>query len=529
VLSGMPSRMSSADAVSALKLQLPSQVSPPDFALSAAPPHGVVGVEVVALPVLPGEDGTPLMLGPGAADLADLLGIDLIGVLEVASATGRAGEVTTVPVPLGSPDNAELGAVLLVGVGQQRAQDFRRAGAALARATRDRASVATTIPAIAPDEALTPFVIGTMLGSFGFHWRSGPPEHQPVAQVVLADLPADLAPVLARAVAVGGASWRARMLATVPSNLKNPPWLADQARAIADEHGLDCTVWDERQLADGGFGGIVGIGQASATPPRLIRLDYAPPKAGRRTPTVVIVGKGITFDTGGLSIKPGEAMVNMKRDMTGGAVVLSTMAALAAVGCPVRVVGLVAAAENAIGGNAIRPGDVVRHYGGRTTEVTNTDAEGRVVLADALAYAVAEIKPDVVVDVATLTGAMKVALGQQVGGLFANNDTLAALLTAAAEAAGEPLWRFPLSESYESKLSSTVADADNAGGGPGAITAALFLQHFVGDTPWAHLDLASVGDAPEESYEWTTGPTGYGARALLEWLGSSEPLAGIGS
>ena len=232
-----------------------------------------------------------------------------------------------------------------------------------------------------------------MLGSFGFHWRSGPPEHRPVARVVLADLPDDLAPALTRAVALGGAGWRSRMLATVPSNVKNPAWLAEQARAIADEHGLECTVWDERRLAAEGFGGIVGVGQASATPPRLIRLDYAPPKAGRRTPTVVIVGKGITFDTGGLSIKPGEAMVNMKRDMTGGAVVLATMAALAAVGCPVRVVGLVAAAENAVSGNALRPGDVVRHYGGRTSEVTNTDAEGRLVLADALAYAVSEIKP----------------------------------------------------------------------------------------------------------------------------------------
>ncbi|GAA4697557.1 leucyl aminopeptidase family protein [Nocardioides conyzicola] len=512
----------------ASQLHLPSQVSPPDFALSTALPHGVAGVEVVALPVLPGEDGAPPLLGPGAADLGDLLGVDLLGVLDVADATGEVGEVTAVPVPLGSTDNADLELVLLVGVGQQRPQDFRRAGAVLARATRDRASVATTIPAIAADDAITPFVVGTMLGSFGFHWRSGPPEHRPVARVVLADLPADLAPVLARAVALGGAGWRSRMLATVPSNLKNPAWLAEQARAIADEHGLGYDVWDERRLADEGFGGIVAVGQASATPPRMIRLDYAPAKATRRTPTVVIVGKGITFDSGGLSIKPGEAMVNMKRDMTGGAVVLATMAALAAVGCPVRVVGLVTAAENAVSGNALRPGDVIRHYGGRTSEVTNTDAEGRLVLADGLAYAVSEIKPDVVVDVATLTGAMKVALGQQVGGYFANDDTLAALVGAAAELAGEPLWRFPLSESYEAKLASTVADADNAPGGPGAITAALFLQHFVGETPWAHLDVASVGDAPEESYEWTKGPTGFGSRALLEWLGSPEPLKGIG-
>jgi leucyl aminopeptidase len=207
------------------------------------------------------------------------------------------------------------------------------------------------------------------------------------------------------------------------------------------------------------------------------------------------------------------------------------MAALAAVGCPVRVVGLVAAAENAVSGSSMRPGDVLRHYPGgrtaRTSEVNNTDAEGRLVMADAMAYAVAEIKPDVLVDVATLTGAIQVALGQQVGGCFANHDVLAAAIESAAEATGEPLWRMPLSASYEEKLSSKVADADNAAGGPGAITAALFLQHFAGGLPWAHLDIASVGDAPEDRDEWTKGPTGWGARTLLTWLGSPEPLAGI--
>jgi leucyl aminopeptidase len=207
--------------------------------------------------------------------------------------------------------------------------------------------------------------------------------------------------------------------------------------------------------------------------------------------------------------------------------VLATMAALAEVGCPVRVVGLVAAAENAISGNALRPGDVVRHYGGRTSEVTNTDAEGRLVLADALAYAVEQVKPAAIVDVATLTGAMKVALGQTLGGYFANDDALATALAESGEQAGEPLWRFPLYAAYEDKLASKVADADNAPGGAGAITAALFLQHFVGDTPWAHLDIASVGDAPEERHEWTKGPTGFGARALLAWLGREDPLAGV--
>jgi leucyl aminopeptidase len=217
----------------------------------------------------------------------------------------------------------------------------------------------------------------------------------------------------------------------------------------------------------------------------------------------------------------------MKRDMTGGGVVIATMAALAAVGCQVPVIGLVAAAENAVSGNSLRPGDVVRHWGGRTSEVSNTDAEGRLVMADAIAYAVAELDPAVVVDIATLTGAVKVALGQQVGGLFANDDGLAEVLADAASVSGEPLWRLPLADVYEEKISSRVADADNAGGGPGAITAALFLQHFVGDVPWAHLDIASTGDSPEESFEWSEGPTGFGARLLLEWLGRADPLGGI--
>ena len=170
---------------------------------------------------------------------------------------------------------------------------------------------------------------------------------------------------------------------------------------------------------------------------------------------------------------------------------------------------------------------MVRHYGGRTSEVTNTDAEGRLVMADALAYAVDRLDPAVIVDVATLTGAMKVALGQQVGGFFANRDGLASVLARAGAESGEPLWRFPLAADYEDKLASSVADADNAPGGPGAITAALFLQHFVGDLPWAHLDVASVGDAPEDRYEWTAGPTGFGARVLLTWLGSDDPLAAL--
>ncbi|GAB3255344.1 leucyl aminopeptidase family protein [Nocardioides dilutus] len=510
----------------------PSQVSPPAVSVDARLPHAVPGADVVALPVLPaGEpDGAPL-LGPGAQQLGELLGLDLVGVLESARATAAAGEVTSLPVPAGVPDAPDLRCVLLVGLGSGTRDDFRRAGAATARAAMDRATLATTVPAVDPELGLEAFVVGAILGSFGFSWRSTPPEHLPVGRVVLAELAEADAPAVQRASASGGAAWRSRTLAWMPANLKTPDWLAQQAVTMAHESGLEVSVWDEARLAAEGFGALVAVGQASPNPPRLIRLDYVPrgaTRAERRRPPVVLVGKGITFDTGGISIKPGESMTNMKRDMTGGGAVIATMAALDAVGCPVPVIGLVAAAENSVSGNSLRPGDVIRHRGGRTTEVSNTDAEGRLVMADALAYAVAELDPAVVVDIATLTGAIRVALGQQVGGLFANDDALADALAAAGTASGEPVWRMPLAGAYEDKISSRIADSDNAGGGPGAIIAGLFLQHFVGDVPWAHLDIASTGDSPEDRFEWSKGPTGFGARLLLEWLGGPDPLAGIG-
>ncbi|BBH16717.1 hypothetical protein Back2_10040 [Nocardioides baekrokdamisoli] len=481
---------------------LPPQAPPPEFELLPAVP---AKADLIALPVW--SEAGDLMVGPGAAEIDDAY--DLLGLLDAEGATGAAGELTSLTIP-----GRTARRVLLVGVGDQTSADFRRAGAAVGRAVRDRDAVVTTIPALSPSVALEPFVAGLTLASFSFSWRSRGPEWTPVRTVRLADLDG-LEQELEIAVALARASWRARFGATVPSNIKNPEWLAEQARSIP---GVKVQVWDEGALAKEGFGGIVAVGAGSASPPRLIRLDYIPTGASKKTPTVVLVGKGITFDTGGLNLKPGASMKTMKRDATGGAVVLAVMGALAAVGCPVRVVGLVAAAENAVSGSAMRPGDVLRHYGGRTTEVTNTDAEGRLVLADAMAYAADKIKPDVLVDIATLTGAIKVALGQQLGGLFATSDDLAAQFIAAGAASGEPLWRMPLADVYLDKLASTVADADNAPGGAGAITAALFLKPFAGGIPWVHLDVASVGDAPIDEYEWTAGPTGFGARLLLEWL-----------
>ncbi|MCW2762825.1 MAG: pepA 1 [Marmoricola sp.] len=512
-------------------MPLPPQVSPPQFALSEVAPSRLLGVAVVAVPVLPGEDG--VSLGPGAAELADDLGVDLLEVLTATEATGETGEVTELPV-LRTSDvaNSSLTRVLMVGVGEATTWDLRRAGATVARRTTNAESVASSVAAVGDDEAMTAFVEGATLGSFRFSLHRDGPRDQPVGRIVLCLTEADddRSATLRRAVAASGASWQARLLANVPSNIKTPSWLAEQAVSAAEAAGLKTTVLDEVQLAQRGFGGIVAVGQAAAAPPRFVQIEYKPTRKSarsRKTPHVVLVGKGITFDSGGLSIKPGQSMVTMKRDMTGAAVVAAVMAALPEIDCPVRVTGLLPLAENAVGGNAMRPGDVLTQYGGRTTEVTNTDAEGRLVLADGLAYAVEKLDPDVLVDIATLTGGIKVALGQHTGGLFANDDALADLLDASGARAGEPVWRMPLSEEYEHKLSSKIADSDNAPGGPPAITAALFLQHFTGGLPWAHLDIASTGDAPKELFEWTEGPTGFGARLLLDWLGQAEPLEGV--
>ena len=543
---------------------MPHQVNPPTIALSELDPHEVAEAEVVALAVhpapaasgpadgprtlrdLPAEGGragddrddadAQPILGPGSAVLVERLaeaGVDLFAWLEHGGCTGAAGQVLEVPrAALGDVDalgQPGLRSLLLVGVGEETPSDLRRAGATLARRVRDRGNVVTNLGAACDDTLLGALVEGLVLGSFVFHMKSGRAPHTPVAQVVLAAVPEaeQRGAALTRACAVAGAAWLSRTLALVPSNIKNPAWLASQAQRVAESSGLEVEVYDHERLAAEGFGGIVGVGQGSGTPPRLIRLAYDPPGADTGTPHVVLVGKGITFDTGGLSIKPSEGMSTMKRDMTGGGVVIATMGALAEVGCPVRVTGLVATAENAVGADSIRPGDVLRHYGGRTSEITNTDAEGRLVMADALAYAAAELAPTVVVDVATLTGAVKLALGLRTGGLFANDDALAGHLLDAGAVAGEPLWRMPLVEDYEPLLRSEVADADNAPGGAGAITAALFLQHFAADVPWAHLDIASVGDSPVDMHEYSQGATGFGARVLLHWLGSAEPVAGV--
>ena len=362
---------------------------------------------------------------------------------------------------------------------------------------------------------LAAFVEGLVLGSYRYTLATAPPPAPDAVDLCGAD---DTAAV-ARGVRAAAATAWARDLANARSSEKTPAWLAARAERVLAPLGVEVLIRDAGWLRDNGFGGVLAVGGGSAAPPRLIEARWRP-RSARRDVHPVLVGKGITFDTGGVNRKPGRAMNMMFTDMAGGAAVLAAVRAVAEARLPVRVSALVPAAENALSGSSYRPGDVVRHFGGRTSEIGNTDAEGRIVLADALAYAAARLRPSALVDIATLTGAMKVALGLRTGGLMATSDEVADGLLAAGAATGEPLWRLPLPVEYERLLDSPVADANNAPGNPGGITAALFLRPFAGEIPWAHLDVAGPARATADDGMISAGATGFGARLLASWVES---------
>ena len=493
-------------------------VAPSRVVTDPAPLLDVDGCSSVVLPVWPGsDDGAGPWLGEGA-DGVQATGADLLDALERARRPAAAGTVTPVALPHGAGPRRAL----LVGLGDGTSDDYRRAGAAVGRALRGEVRAATTLAETADDAALRALVEGLVLAPFA--WRRGitpVPAGTPVEEVVLAGTGAERVGAVGRGLAVARAGWLARELVVTPSDTKDPAWVAARAESVAAGVGLGVTVLDETALAEAGFGGLLAVGAGSVRPPRLVELTYAPAGAGESAPHVVLVGKGITFDTGGLSLKPRDAMVPMKTDMTGAAVVLAVLSALHDLGVGVRVTGLLALAENMPGGSAQRPGDVLSQYDGTTVEVVDTDAEGRLVLADALAYAVERLRPDALVDVATLTGAATMGVGRRHAVLFTADDTLAEALSAAGAAAGERLWRLPLVEDYRDALRSEVADLCHVATekvSAGAITAALFLEHFTGGCRWAHLDVAGPRRADADQHEVTKGGTGFGARALLYWL-----------
>ncbi len=314
------------------------------------------------------------------------------------------------------------------------------------------------------------------------------------------------------------ASCVVRDMANEPGNLWTPASFAEYAEGLAKKYKFKLKTLSENDMKKLGMGGILGVSQGSVNPPKMVILEYK--TSGKRTPTLLLVGKGLTFDTGGISLKQPLGMEDMKYDMCGGAAVLAAMQAVGELK-PKRlnIVAIVPAAENMPGPAALKPGDVIRQYGGKTVEVVNTDAEGRLILADALAYGIEKYKPRTVIDIATLTGAVIIGLGHHRTGLLSNNDELAAKLAAAGEKSGEPLWRLPLGKEYTKMLKSEIADMKNVGKREaGTIVGASFLQEFVGDTAWGHLDIAGTAwNFTEKSY-CAKGPSGTGARTFIEYI-----------
>ena len=475
---------------------------------------------------VPGATGVPGPIvvpvqGAEAAGLDSYLGAPAADVIARCKATGNAGDLTSAVIGAGDGP----GPFLFLGLGDGSPAAMHKAGAAVGRRVAPGRTLMTAVLLGQPAAAVYAFTVGLLLGSYRWSQKQDEAGHsEPPGEVrLLLDGPDGHQDAVAAARTVAGAVALARDLTNTPSARKTPAWLADQAVAVAAGAGLTARVWDADELAARGFGGLIAVGSGSASPPRLIELGYAPAGAQEH---IVLVGKGITFDSGGLSLTPADGMKLMKTDMAGGAAVIAAMSALGRLGVASRVTGLVAAAENMPSGSALRPGDVITHFGGRTVEVLNTDAEGRLVLADALAYADAVLQPDIMVDIATLTGSARVALGTHLAALYATDDRVASDLLAAADASGDALWRMPLVDDYRDALDSPVADLANVPHGSraraGSIDAALFLREFTGGRAWAHLDIAGAARSSSDEGENTKGGTGYGTRLLLAWLAAAS-------
>jgi leucyl aminopeptidase len=496
------------------------------LSISNTPPRSA-DADAVVVGVMKGPDGP--VPAPGAEDIDAALGSTLAATLATLGATGAAEEVTRLPgggavtapliaaVGLGpAPDGAGPAAP---GAGPVDRETLRRAAGAAVRtlsagtgaAAGPRIALALPAPGAADAEAVA---LGALLGGYAFTRyradRTAPSAITVPTPAADGDAVADRARALADAVAL-----TRDLVNTAPSDLP-PAALAAEAERVASAAGLDAEVLDEKALAEQGYGGILGVGQGSVNPPRLVRLEYAPPQAAA---TVVFVGKGITFDSGGLSLKPPKSMETMKCDMGGAAAVLAAMQAIAALQPQVRVVGYLPLAENMPSGTAQRPSDVLTMYGGKTVEVLNTDAEGRLVMADALARSAAD-GPDVLIDVATLTGAQVVALGPRISAVMANDDALRDAVVDAAARAGEAAWAMPLPGELRKGLDSTVADLSNvaADRSGGMLVAGLFLREFVpSGVRWAHLDIAGPAFNDGSPHGYTPkGGTGAATRTLVQ-------------
>jgi len=418
--------------------------------------------------------------------------------------------------------------VLLVGLGIRKelnAERVRRAATAALRRSRDLgAKVVSTallgdgLPGKIRAQALAE---GALLGMYTFDRYKREKNEKAVQELRVVDPQARLAAEVRDGLTLGeifaGATCFARDLVNEPPNEVTPTYLAKVAAQIAKAGRLKLRVYDRAACRRMGMGAYLGVAQGSEEPPRFIHLTYTPRRRARRK--IAVVGKGITFDSGGLDLKTAEGMLRMKDDMSGAAAVLAVMKVLPALGLPLEVHGIIAATENMPSGRAQRPGDIVRAMSGTTIEIGNTDAEGRLTLADALAYAVGEVRPQEIIDLATLTSAIVVALGNSCSGVMWNDKPLADRVLAAAEAAGERMWPLPLIDEYKELLKSDVADLNNVGPrGGGAITAGIFLREFAGSTPWVHLDIAGTAFSEKDLPLGPKGGTGVGVRTLLTYL-----------
>lgn len=475
----------------------------------ASTPTGPADVLVVAARVA--RDSVTVLSGSSGDELAQQL-------RDVGFAGGK-DELVRLPAQGSGPSLA------VIGLPEGGEDALRYAAGTAVRQLAGAGAVALDLPAEG-DAQLGAVVEGAALGAYAFteyREKSRAAVKDPVGSVEVLGAASDAGALVARATAVAEAAALVKDLVNTPPLDLYPETFAERAQAASSDLPVTVTVWDEEQLAVEGFGGILGVGQGSTRPPRLVKVSYSPDGAARH---LALVGKGITFDSGGLSLKPATGMVGMKYDMTGAATVLGVVLAAARLALPVRVTAWLCLAENMPSGSAIRPNDVLRIRGGRTVEVLNTDAEGRLVLADGL-VAASEEQPDAIVDVATLTGAAMVALGTRYAAVMGSDDLVDQVLTAGTET-GELLWPMPLPGELRATINSDVADIANANPGNtagGALLAGVFLQEFVGRTgdaddapriPWAHLDIAGPAKSPAAPYGFTgKGPSAVSVRALI--------------
>ena len=443
-------------------------------------------------------------------------------ILDAEKFLGKAGQVTHVHTP-----TLAASRLVVAGLGPRKGltlEIVRRGAAAALRRARDLGARTAAIEVLGerlPDGQRAHAVVeGAILGTYTFDRYKREKADKTVEELrVLVPQGRATREVEAgarRGEIFAGATWFARDLVNAPANDVHPAHLAEVAEQVAKDTGLTLKVYDRAECAKMSMGAFLGVAAGSEQPPKFIHLTYTPARPKKR---VAVIGKGVTFDAGGLDLKSAEGMLRMKDDMSGAAAVLGLMRALPQLAPAVEVHGLIAATENMPSGSAIRPGDVLRAMNGTTIEIGNTDAEGRLTLADALCYAREHVKPDEMIDMATLTGACVVALGPLCSGLFANNQGLAGRLLHAAAEAGETVWRLPLIDEYREGLKSEVADLNNVGPrGGGAITAALFLKEFAGDTPWAHFDIAGPAFTERDTPLSPKGATGVAVRTILTYL-----------